>query len=70
MSAPSYTPEQIDALARVLAEAALNELMHEMAVDSESSVSEFTKTNAATPGQEMCGVPRGFDERESNRIQS
>jgi hypothetical protein len=66
MAAPAYDTELINALARVLAEAALNELINEMAADVESPA-EPTKTNAATPGQEMCGALRGFDGADHTR---
>ncbi len=52
--APAYDPESINALARVLAEAALNELMNEM-------------TNAAAPGQVRRGVQKDLDGADDTR---
>jgi hypothetical protein len=60
MALPAYDPEEINALARILARVALDELMNDMAADVEFSVSEPTMANAAPPGQEMCGVLKGL----------
>jgi hypothetical protein len=54
MASPTYDPDSIQALARVLARAALDELMNEM-------------TNAAPPNQEKCGVLKDLDGADSTR---
>lgn len=68
MALPTYNPEQIYALARVLAEAALDDLMSEMAADFKSSVSEPTKDERRVPDQGNRAVLRGFDRSESRPI--
>jgi hypothetical protein len=68
MPLPAYNPEQIDALARVFAEAALNELINEITADVESLVSESAKTNAATPRPKEARRSEGLDGADSTRI--
>jgi hypothetical protein len=54
MASPTYDPDSIKALARVLAMAALDQLMNEM-------------TNAASPDQEKCGALKDFDGANGTR---
>lgn len=54
MALPAYDPDLIEALGRVFAEAALDELLNEM-------VSEPITANAATPDQGIRGALKGLD---------
>jgi hypothetical protein len=61
---PAYDPELIHALARLFAEAALDELINEMAADVQSSVSKPIHANAAVPRPRKPRRSEGLDERE------
>jgi hypothetical protein len=66
-SAPRYCPELMYSLARVLAVAALDELMTEMA-GAQSLPSEPTKTNAATPRPRKARRSKDFDDADNTTV--
>lgn len=69
MSVPRYSPELIHSLARVLAGAALDELMAEMA-GAQASASEPTKSERRAPDQGETRHSGDFDDGDRTPIQS
>jgi hypothetical protein len=62
--APIYDPESLKALARVLARAALDELLTDIAADNVSSVCEPLKDERRAPDQGETWRSERLDERD------
>jgi hypothetical protein len=64
MSAPSYSPQSIEALARLLARVALDQLLNDLAADDLSSASEPTIDERRAPDQGETRRSKRLDERD------